>query len=803
MSHFHYLPKHITRATLAIAVASAMFTPAALSQQTGGSNAALEEIVVTARRFEEKLQSTPVAVTALSNETLVMSQIVDVADLQRAAPNLTISTGAPATPGFANITMRGQTNMNANTASDPAVGLYVDGVYIARSAGSLLELDDVRRVEVLRGPQGTLFGRSTIGGAINIITEQPVDTFEGFVSAEAGNYSMYKVSGMVNAPLVDDRLAARIFYRYTEHDGYGDNKVTGQDLGDMKDNNLVRGHIKYSDPSGKWDLTLSGDYNDFETSGQIIALAGVNSIAPFAPIPGLVDGLRELQQTSGTWYDGHGTEARDVYPGFYLHEEFEQWGTSARLNVEFGGVLMESITAYRELDTFGSNDLDGTPADIVYSLTSYKQDQFSQELKFSGAIGDNFSWTAGGYYFDESGTESSIAWAFGIFGQPVFENLGDIESTSEALYTQVNYDFTDKLRLTAGYRYTWDDRKAIIKNTNPYLPEPVCIVPPDQRDDGVSCKQTRDTDFDYSAWLVGLDYQLNEDIFLYANASAASMSGGWNLRIGAAPAFEPEDNTAIEIGIKADWFDSRLRTNLAIFRSEPEDVQRVINTVIDVGQGPQSTAFVTNGGDAEIYGGELEITALPWTGMTLVAAAGYTDAEYDSFDEIQRVNAPTSTEGCTPAPDAGTGRTPPGAVDCSVDRSGEAYAATPEWTFSLGATQTFSTDFGELTLHADYSYIDEQEFSPATAASQQPAPVQQAYVEQREYNTMDSYSIVNAKIDLDLHNSGLSFSIWGRNLTEEKYVSRAQDFYLGLGVATNFVGDPRTYGATVTYRFGG
>jgi iron complex outermembrane recepter protein len=803
MPCFHYLPKHITQTALAMAVASLTFGPSAVAQQDAGAQHRLEEVIVTARRAEESLQSTPVAVTAFSNETLEMSQILDVAGLQRSAPNLTISTGAPATPGFANITMRGQTNMNANTASDPAIGLYLDGVYIARSAGSLLDLEDVKRVEVLRGPQGTLFGRSTVGGAISIVTEQPVDTFEAYVSGEAGNYDMYKVSGMVNAPLVDDRLAARVFYRYTEHDGYADNKTIDQDQNDMQDNNFARGHIKYTDPSDKWDLTLSGDYNKFKTSGQAIALAGVNPIAPFAPIPGLVESLQQLVQTSSNFYDSYGSNSTSAYPGFYLHEKFKQWGTSATLNVQFGGVLMESITAYRELDTFGSNDLDGTPADILYSLTSYQQDQFSQEFKFSGEFGDDFSWTAGAYYFEEKGTESSIAWAFGLFGQPVFENLGDIDSSSEALYGQVNYDFTDKLRLTAGYRQTWDDRKAVIKNTNPYLPEPVCIVPPDERDDGVTCKQSLSTDFDYPAWLVSLDYQLNDNIFLYTSASAASMSGGWNLRIGSAPAFKPEDNKAIEVGVKADWFDDRLRTNLAIFQSKPEDVQRVLNTVIDVGLGPQSTAFVQNAGDAEIYGAELEVTALPWEGMTLVAAVGYTDADYDSYEELQRVNVPTDPTGCTPAPDAGTGRTPPGAVDCVVDRSGEPYAATPEWTFSLGATQTIATRIGDLTLHADYSYIDEQVFSPSTAATQQPAAVQQAYKEANRYNTMDSRSVLNAKIDLDLLGNGWSFSIWGRNLTEEEYVSRAQDFYTGLGVATNFMGDPRTYGATVTYRFGG
>ena len=786
------------RSLLAVAIASATLAPDTLAQQGAGAGV-LEEIIVTARRTEESLQQTPVAVTALSADAMEIAQIVDVSGLERAAPNLTVSTGAPATPGFANFTMRGQTNMNANTASDPAVGLYVDGVYIARSAGSLLDLDDVERVEVLRGPQGTLFGRSTIGGAVNIITQAPKDTFEGRVTAEVGNYSRRSVGGMLNLPLVDEQLAARVVYKYLDHDGYGENKLLDRELNDMEDNHFIRGQLKYTAPSGNWDLTLSGDYNEFTDSGQVMALAGVNSIAPFAAIPGLVNSLRAIAQTSSTWHDNYGQDQTNVYPDFYAHQAFEQFGYSAHLNVDLGAGHMEYNTAYRELDTFGSNDLDGTPVSILWSLTSYQQDQISQEFKFSGEVGDAFSWVGGVYYFEETGTESSIAQAFGVFGAPVFQNLGDIESSSKAIYGQVYYNFTEDLRLVAGYRKTWDERIAVIKNVNPLLPAPVCTILPAQRDDGVTCKQTRDVKFDYPAWLIGLDYQVTDNIFLYANASAASMSGGWNLRLGAAPAFEPEDNRAMEVGIKADWLDSRLRTNLAVFRSQPENVQRVINTVVDVGLGPQSTAFVQNAGDAEIKGFELEITALPWDGFTLTAAVGYTDAKYDTYTELQRVNAPTTLVGCTPAP-AGPG-VPPGAADCLVDRSGETYAATPEWTYSLGATQRLPTGLGELTLHANYSFIDEQEFSPSTPASQQPAAVKNAYAEARRFNTMNERNIVNANVKLDILDSGFSVSLWGRNLTDEQYVSRAQDFYTGLGVAVNFVGDPRTYGMTVNYNF--
>lgn len=759
------------------------------------AQSALEEIVVTARRTEESLQQTPVAVTALSAETLEMSQIVDVADIQRSTPNLTISTGAPASPGFAVISMRGQSNLNSNSASDPAIGIYVDGVYIARAAGSLLDLEDAERVEVLRGPQGTLFGRSTTGGAISVTTKQPEDSFKALASAEVGNYNHRSLRGMVNVPLVDDRLAARVTYKYTDREGYARNKILGQDLNDMQDNQFVRGQLKYTDPSGIWDLTLAGDYNEYETGGQMMGLRGANPLV----LGARAVTLQPYIQTNSSFYDNYGQQLTQVNADFYPHEAFEAFGYSAKLNVDLGIAQLESITAYRELDTFGSNDLDGVPERVLYSFTEYTQEQISQEFKFSGDITEQLSWVGGVYYFEESGDESSISESFGFLpGRQPTRNLGDVESTSKAIYGQVYYNFTEDLRLTAGYRKTWDERIAVIKNKSIYNPPvEVCSVLPAQRDDGVTCKQTREVKFDYPAYVVGLDYQLTDDIFVYANTSQASMSGGWNLRLGSAPAFEPEENKAIEVGIKADWLDSRLRTNLAIFRNKGSDVQRVVNTVYDLGLGPQSTSYVNNAGDTVIDGVELEVTALPWEGMTLTAAVGFSDGEYESgsFTETQRVNAPTTRVGCVAAPGSAT------AVDCLVDRSDEIIPTLPEWTFSFAATQVVPTQLGDLTLHADYSYIDEQAYAPSSAATQQPAAVQAAYATANRLNIMGARTVINAKANLDIQNTGFSVSLWGRNLGDENYITRNQDFFTGLGLATTFVGDPRTYGMTVTYRY--
>ncbi len=785
--------------------AIALVLPAiAMAQQADGQKAdQVEEIVVTARRTSEALQTTPVAVTALSSSGLERAQVNDVPAIQRAAPNLTIASGTPAASGFAIISMRGQANLNAGNASDPAVGIYVDGAYIARPAGALFDLVDMQQVEVLRGPQGTLFGRNTIGGALNMTTAQPNDKLTLMAQATVGNYNNREFTGVANVPLGDD-FAIRIAYKYRDRDGYGITKVynspvdllttvpTTTSANDKRDDHFVRFQARYAPAGSSFEATFSADYNKSHDSGQLTALTGVNPLVFDSPAaPTLAEDLMAaFGHSRANWFTGYATSDTNTNSKYHPLDSVEGYGFNLRINADIGDMKFKSITAWRRLDSIGYVDLDGTPLSVLEPWNRYYSTGLSQELQLSGESGD-FSWIGGLFYFDEKGKEQSEAIAFGFIGAPWFANFGDIKNTSYAAYLQGYYKITDKLRFAAGFRYTYDKRKVIIHNVNPLYPTPVCSLDPAALDDGVSCSQTEKANFDYPAWTVGLDYQLTSDIFVFAKTSSAFMAGGFNLRQGSLPAFKPEGVKDVELGVKADWLDKRLRTNVSIFHSWQSDVQRNISTVI----GTTSTQFIRNAGDAEVSGLEVETTAIPWSGMEVTANLGLLDAKYKkgSFIDVQTIGG---IPGCFGGEAVGT-------YNCTVDRSGETLPQVPKISYSFGATQSFPLSFGKLSLHADYAYIGAQSFADNTAAAQQPQAVKDAYAIMNALTRIDGYGLLNARGTLTIDQPNIELSIWGRNILGKKYYTRSfSDLYTSLGVAVSFIGEPAVYGVTATVRFG-
>lgn len=761
-------------------------TGEAVPQSGGTATGQIEEIVVTARRAEESLQSTPVAVTALSSAGLARAQVTDVASVQRAAPNLTITSGTPAASGFAIISMRGQSNLNAGNASDPAVGIYVDGAYIARPAGALFDLVDMRQVEVLRGPQGTLFGRNTIGGALNMTTNPPNGTLSLFAQATIGNYDNKEFTGIANVPLDGDQLAMRVAYKYRAHDGYGRDGATGQPLNDKRNDNYVRFQTRFAPEGKNWDATFSFDWNKSHDNGQLSALTGINPLVVGSAAASALEGA--YLHSKADWYVGYNTSDVATSPNYQPGNAVKGWGTALRLNAELGGIRFKSITAFRKLDSSGYVDLDGTPAPFLEPYNRYRSNGLSQEFQLSGDAGD-FSWIGGVFLFQERNTEQSDA---RIFGGPWFRNYANILNRSYAGYAQGYYQITDRLRAAAGIRYTLDTRKVVIHNLSQIYPTPVCSLTIADRDDGVSCDQTQKENFDYPAYTVGLDFQATDNVFVYAKTSAAYMAGGFNLRQGALPAFKPEGTRDVELGVKADWFDHHLRTNIAVFHSWQKDVQRNISTLV----GGVSTQYIRNAGKAQVTGLEFEGTLIPWHGMEITGNFGYTHAKYNSgsFLDVQTI---AGIPGCNGGQAIGT-------YNCTVDRSDERLPQVPKITYGFGATQTMPVGIGDLSLHADYSFIGNQTFAPNTASLAQPAAVQAAFARANELSRIPGYGLLSAKGTLNIGDDRISISVWGRNLTGRKYYTRSfADLYTSLGVALSFIGEPRTYGLTASYKFGG
>ena len=784
-------------ATIAMAIALCA-QPALAQTQPAAENAGVGEIIVTARRTSENLQTTPVAVTALSSDMLVRAQINDVSQVQQMVPSISFSQ-ATAQPGSATIGLRGQSSTDALLTIDQAVGLYLDGVYIARSSGGLLNLVDVERVEVLRGPQGTLFGRNTTGGALNLVSKQPTGKFEGSLRGRYGNYNAKELTAVVNLPIAGDTVAARLVYQHSDHDGYAKNLTDGKEVGG--DNvEFVRGTLRIAPESLPVKLTVAGDYTDRKTSGQIVDIIGARTNNPVSgaafgafAIPGrcvtLVSPACAVNNGSTIQsYVGGDPFQVNLAPGVYGNAT--TWGVSATTEVTLGdNVDFKSITAWRDLETHSLSDNDGTPyylsggiPNILATIPGRTigqgnhiwQRQFSQELQLTGKAFDNkLSWIVGAFYFKESGEDLSLSASnqpsATAAGQIVGVNRGEVENSSRAAFGQLTFEVVDGLRFTGGARYTKDKRALTSRNgslTNLGAGTFACTVTASLVADAASCRSVKQqSTYDYWSYTFGPDWQVSSDLFLYAKVSRAYRAGGWNLRTlipGARNDFDPEKVTDFEVGTKIDLLDRNLRLNVAAYHTSYKNIQRSIQSV--VGTPPVLSNVTTNAASARINGIEIEMVATPTSNLRLNATFGYTDAKHTVYFD---------------------GATPPNNLVATP------FVLTPKTTFSAGFDYTIPLgEKNEVILHGDFYHKDSQ-YGVAP-------PV---FTGITETGRMNGYDLVGASITYRMTEMGIDVQAYVRNLFDKRYFIRnlAQEHSLGFTAASP--GDPRTFGISAAYKF--
>jgi len=800
---------------------------------TPGNATGLEDIIVTARRTSEALQSTPVAVTALNNEALVEKQVAEVTDLARTTPSLSVGTGGTGPASIVYLAIRGQAQNSPNSFSDAAVGIYIDGVYVGRPIVGNLGFLDPASAEVLRGPQGTLFGRNTTGGALNLTTAQPTQDLGGYVKAGVGNYDMRVYEGVINIPLSDE-LAARFAGRYNKRDGYFPNPALGYAQGGIKGEYYIRGSLKWESKALPITLNLGGDYTHYRDTGNATAVAAINPTGPLALFYGISQGVRSgaIPANAPIPLSATVSVPAGLFTNFskgpigpiqqYLNPEFatdaqksillaknwrynfgapftgerridqignfnEAYSITSNLVIDLDPVTVKSITGYRQSNTSSNLDLTGTNTGAGAFITRYRQHQFSEEIQVSGDIG-NLQYIFGGIYFREAGDELSDSSIF--YNTPIVSGdhtFGDFVSTSKGLFAQVNYQLTDALRVTGGIRYTWDkrfiNRHGWSGRVGPNPPR--CQAGPNA---GVlvstvgTCENPESAKFDYPAWTAGVDYKISPDIFIYLKTSGASNSGGFNSRPVPPPyssSFKPEDVRDIEGGFKGTFLNRRLRTNLALFRAWQSNVQRIVNTTfVDSTGATRLTQFVSNAGKANTYGAELEATVIPWDGMELSGSAAYLHARYKkgSRFETQLV----------------------GSVPVQVDRSGEPITQAPEWTANISATQTLELGNGDLKLHADYAYISSRYFDFFTTGDPAAAA---AVAIANEASRIKGYGLLNGLVSYTFNEPNIEIALWGKNLTNQPFFTNVFNSYTGLGATVQFQGAPRTYGASVTFHF--
>jgi iron complex outermembrane recepter protein len=778
------------------------FAQAAAEEAQGG----IADIVVTARKTNENLQSVPVAVTALNAETLASKQVLEVTDLARTAPSLTISTGGTGPASIVYLAIRGQAQNSPNSLSDSSVGIYMDGVYVARPIVGNLGFLDMANAEVLRGPQGTLFGRNTTGGALNLTSNRPTDEYEGMLKVGYGNYNQKVIEGVVNAP-VSEAVGIRIAARYGTRNGYFRNTQIGYPQGSIDKDFVLRGTLVIAPVDSRLKLTVIGDFVRYADDGNATAVAAINPRVLSLPAYGAFINsefarfatpaqLPAFTAANSRWTDTFSRPQTGDAQIDKLQNNNRVDAIAGTLEWDAGGVNIKSITAYRKSFTDDSLDLHGFPSTVnpftpflpnasSAFISTYNNKQFSEELQLSGKAGA-LDWQTGVYYFKESGDEQSRAFVLG--GVQSARTLSDYSSRSVGAFAQLNYHVTDALRVTGGFRYTWDKRTIDRHSTNNWrLPDPleVCTVGPNSGLTAAAapCTDPRAASFKYPAWTFGVDYRVSDQLFLYAKSSGASMSGGFNSRFVPAPftqQFDPEKVRDAEVGFKGDFLDRRLRTNMAFFYAKQSNVQRIVNALV----GTTLTQFVTNTGKVNAKGFEFEGTAIPWGGMELTGSLSYLDAKYVRGSR-------TENQGTALAP-------------ILVDRSGEPVTQAPKWTWNLGATQTVQASFGKVSFHADYAYIASRAMDAATAKSLAQGGTQaniDAIAIGNAASIVKGYGLLNGRIAINFESPNIELAFWGRNLTNKPWFTNVFNNYTGLGATVQYQGAPRTYGATATLKF--
>ena len=744
----------LKHSTLTLAIALGIAAPAAFAQDaastdTGTSRSAttLDAVKVTARKREETLQDVPVAVTAFTPETIDKLNIQDLGDLGAQVPNLTIYAARGST-STATAYIRGVGQADPLWGVDPGVGIYLDDVYIARPQGALLDVFDVGRIEVLRGPQGTLYGKNTIGGAIKYISRGLPKETEGFASITVGNYNQLDAKAAIGGELggEDSGLRGRIAVASMNRDGFGTNLLTGQEVSD-KEINALRAQLgAYSRED--FDVQFAFDWVDDKSGVRGAKMLAPN---PFAP------GVAPLDSRY------------DIRSGMPNINNTEIKGVSATVNWRPNDSwALKYVVAKRESDTETNIDFDTLPNKIADVKAFYSDQQVSHEVQVNYDAGGRARGVVGLYGFNGDAGGQVLNNFFNLsFG----DTQGVVNTESIALYTDWTIDLSERLSLGAGARWTDEEKHARVLNR--------CYTNANFTTLAVRCTATNPTpiaaNFDKTTSFknlspkVSLDFRLTPDIMIYGLAARGFKSGGYNIRaqsvqfpLSAEP-FEDEKVDSFEIGSKMAFMDQRLFLNLAAFHNKYEDIQLSVFTSYDSdGDGINDAFFgdFTNAGKGTVNGVEVEYQFLPTQNWLISGNLAWLDAKYDEF--------------LTELPDG------------SVVNLADSQKFTNAPDFSGAVNVEYRTDLangGNLSARVGYYY--QSEVWPTTDLS---TAIRQ-----------DGYGLINAGV-IWRASDAWSFSLQGTNLADKEYRTTGYNI-AALGVLTGFYGAPRQYSLTARYSF--
>ncbi|WP_340586954.1 TonB-dependent receptor [Erythrobacter alti] len=744
---------------------------------------------MTAQKREQNVQDVPIAISALGEEFLDSRDVTSIDNLGTIAPNVKIER-APGNSTIAQVAIRGSVTINPAVTWEPAVGIYLDGVYIAKNQGAIFDVADLERVEILRGPQGTLYGRNTLAGAVNLITAKPTGELGGEIELTYGNFDYQRVRGTLDLPELGP-FSLKVSGMLASRDGFydvGANPFPAADFfasppqvseANSLDGESVLVQLRF-EPTDSLTIDYMFDYANYDQHPRPGQLVGLNQNGGpadiFDPNSPSYTGV-----PLGLFLDPQRREQQSLDADIF--ERTRTSGHALTATLDIGDVELKSITAWRDMRFQDRLDLDGTPISIATTARFTDMDSFSQELQLTGsAWDDRINFVVGGFYYDENAFTDNPQLFFGVFGPfgNQFESSYGSLTEAWALYAQTDFAITDALTLTLGARYT-EERKDISRFlqvlSDPMIPPaalPFTVADVDFGD----VEQARYDDFSPAATI---NYEITPDISVYGRYARGYKSGGFNgeTNVFAAPTpdcptgtlelcspYLPEIVDSYELGFKSVLADGNVLLNIAAFWNDHSDIQL---SVFDATGAAASK--VLNAASATIRGIEVETQVNPFDGLAIHGSLAYLDTQYESFIE--------------------------NGVEVSDNR---AFPHAPEWTAALGADwRVIEGNWGQLNLIGDVSYVSSYYTFPYQLRQTDPTASIASNSES------EGRTIVNMRANLsgiELGALDASLSLWVRNLTEEDNPSNFIDFGPAFGgIVLGYFPEPRTFGATLGVEF--
>lgn len=706
----------------------------------------IEEVVVTAQKRAESLQSAPLSISALGSQQLETMGVNDLADIQHNVPSLSMRQ-FPNAKSTLRVFIRGVGNNDSQLSQDPGVGVYVDGVYMARSTGLAMELAELERIEVLRGPQGSLYGRNTTGGAVNVITRKPSGEWRFKQKVTLGNRGLWQSATDVDLPQLGD-LALQLNYHTGAVDGVVKNHGNGLDFGE-EDRSAYRVAARWT-PLAELTVDYTYDRSDIDSGAPYY-----QTLQPGAP------GFEDVPWSAGRIESTTSSQALEksqlTISGHSLHLA---WDFSDQMTLRW-------ISAYRELDESVYQDYSANPVTPrLFSNDPFEteQEQWSHELQLVGSSA-TIDYVAGLYYFKEEGSEYSIdriSLAFGPGGSlvelPLQSRLSDVTSSAKAAFGQMTWtpQWEQRLHVTAGLRYTQDKRELSVDRFQAL-------------DTNTFQTNAKDT-FERVSPALTVAWDISEDVNAYLRWTEGYRSGAFNSRADSVTAatrpVSEEIVETVELGVKSEWLNRRLRLNASAYTSDFKDMQLGFT----LPENPSAPVFF-NAGSSSINGVELDVTALLLDELMLTLGYGFIDSD------VEKVTDPVT------------------GVDVSDEYE---LASAPRHSYTVDLDYRFpALSIGTLHANLNYAWKDEQRVIFNLGGPLSGLPLNEPY------NQIDSYGIWNARLSLEeisLGSGELTVALWGKNLADEEYlVDGVVNFHWSPKVGV--FGDPRSYGVDLIYRW--